>query len=67
MKKVLLQKFGTSPPTNGESSFKQIKRPSVYKKQKNKKAWRSKDQLNKMNISASDRVASASLLAPHPL
>ena len=65
MKKVLLQKFGTSPPTNGESSFKQIKRPSVYKKQKNRKAW-SKDQLNKMNISASDRVASASLLALSP-
>lgn len=65
MKKVLLQKFGTSPPTGGESSFKQIKRPSVYKKQKNRKAW-SKDQLNKMNISASDRVASASLLALSP-
>ena len=65
MKKVLLQKFGTSPPTNGESSFRQIKRPSVYKKQKNRKAW-SKDELNKMNISASDRVASASLLALSP-
>ena len=62
---MLLQKFGTSPPTNGESSFRQIKRPSVYKKQKNRKAW-SKDELNKMNISASDRVASASLLALSP-
>ena len=63
MKKVLLQKFGTSPPANGDTSFMKDRRPSVYNKEQNRKGWSKSNTLNIINISASDRVASASLLA----
>ena len=65
MKKVLLQKFGTSPPTNGESSFSKLN-DRQFTRNRRIERHGLKNQLNKMNISASDRVASASLLALSP-
>ena len=51
MKKVLLQKFGTSPPANGDTSFMKDRRPSVYNKEQNRKGWSKSNTLNKINSS----------------
>ena len=54
MKKVLLQKFGSSPP-DSELAFTQVRRPSVYKNEYNRKAW-SKNKLHKTFVQISKKL-----------